>query len=1751
MLVKASRTSVRVCVSVVLGLLTANAAYAQSQTTPEVEYKKLIRVNEDIQPLGENPFGEQLSLYTGSFSFEQTDVSLPGNGLTIQLTRSFHIRNPTEAAEVADGAFYDWDLELPRITTLAATQQGWIVNSDTPNKRCTYFAAPPSVAPLPGTGGASWEPHSWWNGVQMIIPGLGSQDVLKRASENELAPGGNTTGYPLVTRQHWDIRCIDITDGSGSGEGFQAIAPDGTIYTFDHLVYRWAPEMHRPLGSDPATGALSPLHADPRLQVASTLDVLPQALKGLMAAMPAVAIDDLLKREQASMLVTRIQDRFGNWLKFNYSGSRLTSIIASDGRTLALSYVSGTPQVDYVSVTAGDGSSRKWNYSYGTGSGSYRPGLQAVDLPDGSSWQYDLGSFVGADLDSQGGSCERNATLATGTWAGSITHPSGLTGSFTVKAITRGRSYVPKQCFLFDGDPNASFAQYPRVYYQFALVQKSYSGAGIAPQTWHYAYSPANESWLQDCSAGCVSTVWTEVDDPAANATRYTFSNRFDETEGQLQRTDYYLGAFAGGAPKRSELESYAPSDAGPWPSTYGYNMLSRMNSDVVQQEAPKNQHQVVQDGDTYTWQAEAFNSYAQVTKTRRSNSTGQPAVEEQTDYRNDNTLWVLGLPTKVTNLTTGEVVDQNVYNPTDDTLAERWHFGQKLMSYSFNAQGQLASFTDGNANTTKLDNYKRGIPALVTYPDHTLLRLVIDDFGQIRSITDQALAETSYTYDEVGRLTRIDYPVGDERAWNAKTFAYDPITTSEYGINGLHWRRTITKGSSRQVSYFDAELRPILTHTYISNVAGSDTYTRTDFDFKGQPTFASYPVASAASLSDISAGTHNEYDVLGRLTYTRQDSEFGPKSLVTHIEYPSGAQKKITDPKNHITTTTYQAFDTPNYDAPILVQAPAGVNQRITRDFYGNPTAIRQYGTYDGLSGDITKTLVYDSHHRLCRTIEPESGSEVMDYDDANNLAWSAAGLTLPPPTTGTEADCYRGQVADAGKTKRQYDSLNRLWTLTPPTDTQSTTYHYDPVGNLDSAVSGITTWSAKHNMLGQLVSETLQLTAQEPWTIGYSHDANGSLASLTYPDGEVVGYTPDALGRPTRVGTYASSIKYLPNGEVASFAFGNGVLYNAQPNERQLLQNFSYGADGALALSEDLDYDKNGNITTVSDLSDPGDGRRSKSFGYDDLNRLTSATATNLWGTESYHYDPLNNIRERVGNSSTFTYNYDPTNKLASISGAGNSSFGYDNRGNVTSRNGNTLQFDQKNQLAQIEGLASYSYDAAGRRVMKTRAGGSPTDYFYTQAGQLLFQIQEGLSATNFIYLGHKLIASNDTSLLEPPPPPTVTAPSSSTTGNYTISWDGLPGNTFTLQEQPSGGNWVLLQTGKARSFDVSGRASGTYGYQVKVCNSIDCTWSPTATVSVLLPPKTPAAIIVPATSSGSVAVSWSASATASSYTLEHRLGAGTWDPVYTGSATSRTVAETATGSYTYRVKACNAAGCSTGYVTSSAVSVTIKPASAPSLTVPPTSSTGNYTVSWGAVSGASSYTLQELVSGVWGNAYTGSARSKTFSKGNGTFGYRVRASNAGGDGPWSGTSSIVVDHIPATPAAPNASYTGTSYKPTVTVRWLSEAYASTYELQQTDPQNGTNTVYSGTATSWTQFVIANGQVTYRVRACSNAGCSGYSNYSVGLMLSSGAGGLGEPALEAAPETPPATNEATPSGDPPSSGSLETLTDGEATNA
>ena len=501
-------------------------ANAQTSVTPESEYKKLINVDQNIQPLGANPFGENISLYDGTLSFEQTDVTIPGTGPALQLGRLFVIQDHPSYTLNALRPFGDWELDIPRIETFAGSANAtaapiWQVQGGS-TARCSSFGVPPVYSQQ---GYDPWTPSQWWYGYHLMIPGQGSQNLLSRNSQtNTLSPSISGLTFPIVTKQNWMIHCgVTASDG---GEGFVAIAPDGTQYTFAYLIYRPMTTITSPYGTTPAA-------------VSSKVGVTPQ-----------VSQNNILFRRDALMMVTKVQDRFGNTLTYNYTGNNLTSIVASDGRQLTFQYgnTSAGQLVTSVTATAANASPRVWTYTYDTTSASQSPTLTGLALPDASTWSFNLGSLEAPETYTEGGDCTGDvyATLDPGSASGSMTHPSGLTGTFVTKAMMHGRSYVPKQCFTLGTATTPTYSTYPEVFYQYSIVSKQFSGAGLPTRTWTYNYSAPNQSWSTAACASdntCATTVYTDVVDPEGNDVRTTFSNRYDSTEGLLLQTDYFTSS--------------------------------------------------------------------------------------------------------------------------------------------------------------------------------------------------------------------------------------------------------------------------------------------------------------------------------------------------------------------------------------------------------------------------------------------------------------------------------------------------------------------------------------------------------------------------------------------------------------------------------------------------------------------------------------------------------------------------------------------------------------------------------------------------------------------------------------------------------------------------------------------------------------------------------------------------------------------------------------------------------------------------------------------------------------------------------------------------------------------------------------------------------------------------------------------------------------------------------------------------------
>ena len=115
-----------------------------------------------------------------------------------------------------------------------------------------------------------------------------------------------------------------------------------------------------------------------------------------------------------------------------------------------------------------------------------------------------------------------------------------------------------------------------------------------------------------------------------------------------------------------------------------------------------------------------------------------------------------------------------------------------------------------------------------------------------------------------------------------------------------------------------------------------------------------------------------------------------------------------------------------------------------------------------------------------------------------------------------------------------------------------------------------------------------------------------------------------------------------------------------------------------------------------------------------------------------------------------------------------------------------------------------------------------------------------------------------------------------------------------------------------------------------------------------------------------------------------------------------------------YYYRVRAYNTEGDS-GYSNTASATTSICAPTSPTLnTIINADGDGNYTVSWNSISNATSYTLQEATNNSFTNAttaYAGSSLSMAISnKSPGTYYYRVRASNTGGNSGWSNIQTAV---------------------------------------------------------------------------------------------------------------------------------------------
>lgn len=575
-------------------------AQAQEKSYAE-EYQNRIKSASNVQGHGETPFGESIDLYTGQTTFSQTDLVLEGKGPPITITRSSNDADYSTENPLQFSGFGDWRLEVPMIETLApgtlkyySTTGEWKVPgpSGATTDRCTYFGemwTPPDG--YYGYKSITAPAYSWWSGYTLKIPGTGSQSILTRLAAT---PTPATGTYPGVTTQHYQIGCqagLGTSNGQ-PGEGFVVLGPDGTKYFMTHLSYA-------------SYGTYR--EADP-------MDYRIIARVG---------------RVIARMKATRVEDRFGNYTTYTYTGDKLTSITGSDGRSVTIAWWSDAPLIQ--SITA---NGRTWSYAYASRSATGGT-LSQVTLPDATTWTF-TGTVPGtANMPVSITGCLpleiitpwESHTGITGTYI--VKHPSGLTGTFGFSGRLRAQTYTGSICVADPWSGTSSESTNP-YFFVSALVQRELSGPGMPNALWTYTYEVAHPSVLRNCpGTSCQSTTYTDVVEPSGDRTRYIHSARYGAIQGKLLRAEVYN---ASSVLQKSEdkIYNYAESDM-PYPSTFGNSLYFANPPYATENLVLLRKSVITQQGRTFNWEVPSgcsgglggycFDAYGKPTKIIKSSS--------------------------------------------------------------------------------------------------------------------------------------------------------------------------------------------------------------------------------------------------------------------------------------------------------------------------------------------------------------------------------------------------------------------------------------------------------------------------------------------------------------------------------------------------------------------------------------------------------------------------------------------------------------------------------------------------------------------------------------------------------------------------------------------------------------------------------------------------------------------------------------------------------------------------------------------------------------------------------------------------------------------------------------------------------------------------------------------------------------------------------------------------------------------------
>ncbi len=629
-----------------------------------------------------------------------------------------------------------------------------------------------------------------------------------------------------------------------------------------------------------------------------------------------------------------------------------------------------------------------------------------------------------------------------------------------------------------------------------------------------------------------------------------------------------------------------------------------------------------------------------------------------------------------------------------------------RTTTLTYDAAGNVATSADALNRVTSFQYDVKNRLTQVTDPNTGVTAYVYDGNGNLLTVTDAKNQVTTFAYDGRNRLLSTTDPLGKVEAYtydgndNLLTRITPKNETISFAYDAVNQLLSKTLPGSQVTSYLYDQVGNLTIVTDPDSVLtmNYDQANRllnvTTAGSPNQPAvslgYAYDAVGNRLTLADGIKTTSYHYDPLNRLTGLG-DGVSLPPPTANLVAWWKGdgtaADAQGTNPgtlQNGVSFaagTAGQAFSFDGVDDAIGFTSTVGrFGFQATVDLWIKTTSTRRETIMsDRLTCTVTSPANAASWELQLQptgtasfaVAGPDAGAGttlvsggVATTQRVNDGQWHRLGLVR----NGTEMRLYRD-----GQLEGFWNFING-----PPVLTSL------PAGGLRIGTGGCGT----NPFTGQVDEITM---ADRAWTVA-------ELQAPRTQEQPVVSYAYDALSRRTNL--------TLPNGIQTTYT------YDPASQVTNILHQLT--ATSTLINKAEYLYNGVGNRTGLTDR------RGTQTFGYDTLDRLTSASHPLLLDPQSFAYDA-------VGNRTTGGSLVNPGNQLTADAIY---TYQYDDNGNLTRKTlpttGNYTQYsyDAENRLTQVQEFAAgnptavttstYRYDGLGRRIEKV-ANGQTKRYVY----------------------------------------------------------------------------------------------------------------------------------------------------------------------------------------------------------------------------------------------------------------------------------------------------------------------------------------------------------------------------------------------------------------------------------------------------